>query len=114
MYVAIGAPWDNAFINAMALWNQSTPFRFTYFSEYSDPCSSNSTNGLSFSDSICGDAWNSSTLAVTLVYSRGNTLRELCDLQQQVEMERLMALGPLVVGQALKISSAWRYTNSVM
>ena len=39
MYISVGSPWDSAFINAMALWNQSTAFRYTYFSQYADPCS---------------------------------------------------------------------------
>src|SRR5438046_2618988 len=73
MYISIGSPWDSAFINAMALWNQSTVFRYTYFSQYADPCSNPNTaparNGVNFSDTVCGQPWGSTTLATTRIWS---------------------------------------------
>ncbi len=77
MYISIGAPWDDAFIAAMGRWNQSTIFRFTYFPQYADACSnpniSTPRNGVKFADTMCGEAFSSTTLAVTQIWSRSGT-----------------------------------------
>src|SRR5438093_13252408 len=79
MYVSMGSPWDSALITAMALWNHSTVFHFTYFSQYSDPCSNPTLaparNGAKFSNTSCGEPWGDTTLAVTLSWSTNGGTR---------------------------------------
>src|SRR5262245_13392388 len=69
MYISVGSPWDGAFTAAMNLWNSATVFRFSYVSEFWDPCANPNTppirNGVKFSNTLCGDEFGSSTLAVT-------------------------------------------------
>src|SRR2546422_11752955 len=77
MYISIDAPWDDAFITAMSRWNQSTVFQFTYVSQFWDPCNNPNSpprhNGVKFSDTLCGDAFGNSTLAVTQTWTTGGT-----------------------------------------
>ncbi|HYR82739.1 MAG TPA: matrixin family metalloprotease [Terriglobia bacterium] len=77
MYVSLGGPWDDAFITAMNRWNQSTPFQFTYAPQSWDPCSNPNNpprhNGVKFSDTLCGDSFGNSTLAVTETWTMGGS-----------------------------------------
>ena len=77
MYVAIGEPWDTAFEAAMGLWSQNTVFQYTRISEYADPCADPNTpprrNGLKFLDTVCGDAFGDTTLAVARTWSSNGT-----------------------------------------
>jgi hypothetical protein len=77
MYISIGAPWDDAFITAMARWNQSAAFQFTYVPEFWDPCANPNNpprhNGVSFSDTLCGESFGDTTLAVTKTWTTGGT-----------------------------------------
>ena len=77
MYVSLGAPWDDAFITAMNRWNQSTPFQFAFAPQSWDPCSNPNNpprhNGVKFSDTLCGDSFGNSTLAVTETWTMGGS-----------------------------------------
>ena len=77
MYIAIGAPWDGAFVTALNLWNSATVFHFASVSEFWDPCANPNTppirNGVKFSNTLCGDDFGSSTLAVTGTWTQGST-----------------------------------------
>lgn len=69
-YVAIpGADnvWNEAFESAMSSWQVGTVFRFNIVRNvYEDPCDDiDNRNGVGFGDTNCGDAWGSTTLAIT-------------------------------------------------
>ena len=68
-----GTTWDAAFIEAAGLWNASTPFTFSTISgSFSNPCDPfDLRNGVDFTFDVCGDAYGSTTLAVTLIFSAG-------------------------------------------
>ena len=62
--------WNSAFGEAMALWNEQTVFRFSSVPTYRDPCSSSlDMNGVDFSDTLCGEDWGDSTVAVCGTWS---------------------------------------------
>jgi len=63
---ASGITWDAAFIAAMDDWNTQTSFNFILREEYRDPCASDGLNSVDFRDDLCGSAFGSNTLAVTL------------------------------------------------
>ena len=70
--------WNSAFGEAMSLWNEQTVFRFSSVPTYKDPCSDLSLfelhkNGVAFSDTLCGEDWGDSTLAVTRTWSMSGT-----------------------------------------
>ncbi len=67
--------FDVAFTEAMEKWNGRSNFSFSSAAiGYTDPCQSaaNLKNSYRFSTTNCGNGWNSSTLAVTYVYSDFN------------------------------------------
>ena len=64
---ASGITWNAAFIAAMNDWNTQTPFNFLLRGESRDPCVIDYLNSVAFSDDLCGSAFGSNTLAVTLV-----------------------------------------------
>ncbi|MDY0223648.1 MAG: DUF4214 domain-containing protein [Desulfobacterium sp.] len=70
--------WNDAFEGAMYEWGAATIFKFYIVrGTYSDPCdSSDDRNGVRFSSTDCGDAWGSTTLAVTHYWYKGNTIVE--------------------------------------
>ena len=64
--------WNTAFEEAMTRWNTATVFDFqTNRNTFEDPCAAEPLisdfhqNGVGFSDTVCGDAFGESTLAVT-------------------------------------------------
>ncbi|MFK7865739.1 MAG: matrixin family metalloprotease [Pseudohongiellaceae bacterium] len=61
-----GLLWNTAFIDAMENWNQSTRFKLNLVEELEDPCRFDSRNGVGFTSDVCGSAFGSNTLAVTL------------------------------------------------
>ncbi len=86
---ASGKAWSEALRRAALEWNDKTPFEFTLFSTYRDPCngyraSSTSSgfpagtgddvNGADFTSTVCGNEYGTSVLAVTLVYTESNQL----------------------------------------
>src|SRR6266850_4338279 len=77
MYVSLGAPWDDAFITAMGRWNQSTSFQLTSVFQSWDPCANPNNpprhNGVKFSDTLCGEVFGDSTLAVTETWTTGGS-----------------------------------------
>ncbi len=74
-----GKPWAEAFREAMAVWNEKTPFRFHADSGYKDPCAGyrgrgsggalngngDLYNGADFRSDVCGARFDDGTLAVT-------------------------------------------------
>ena len=59
--------WNDAFDGALYEWGVDTVFQFYIVrGTYSDPCnSSDNRNGVNFSSTYCGEAWGSTTLAMT-------------------------------------------------
>jgi hypothetical protein len=70
--------WDSPFTNAMGKWSNSTIFKYNVADSTSwDPCSDpsmSSKNGAKFSETICGDAWGATTLAVTRSWSNSQKI----------------------------------------
>jgi hypothetical protein len=73
-----GTTWNDAFVEAAGWWNTSTPFTFsTTAGSSSDPCDSfDLRNGVDFTFDVCGTAYGSTTLAVTLSYFGGAVTQE--------------------------------------
>lgn len=69
--------WNRAFENAMGTWNSRTSFRYSSVRSFLDPCAARGTgqNGVTFSDTSCGEAFGNSTLAVTWSWYSGSTLQ---------------------------------------
>lgn len=69
--------WNRAFENAMGTWNSRTSFRFSSVRSFLDPCAARGTgqNGVTFSDTSCGEAFGNSTLAVTWSWYSGSTFQ---------------------------------------
>jgi hypothetical protein len=65
--------WDTPFTNAMAKWSSDTIFKYSVAGATAwDPCSNPSSgakNGAKFSDTVCGDAWGATTLAIARRWS---------------------------------------------
>ncbi|WP_020586229.1 matrixin family metalloprotease [Desulfobacter curvatus] len=70
--------WNEAFEGAMYGWGVDTVFQYYIVRDtYSDPCDpTDERNGVGFSITSCGDAWGSSTLAVTQIGFSGDTIIE--------------------------------------
>ncbi|MFN8007581.1 MAG: matrixin family metalloprotease [Terriglobia bacterium] len=70
--------WDTAFTDAMAKWTNHTIFKYSVADTTAwDPCSDPNTgpkNGTKFSDTVCGDAWGSTTLGVNRKWSNAQKL----------------------------------------
>jgi hypothetical protein len=77
-----GGSWNQAFAEGVARWEAATDFRFDLFNVLSNPCAGitvpedNFRNGVGFRHDICGDAFGSGTLAVTLTYYAGSEITE--------------------------------------
>lgn len=78
-----GLSWNQAFAEAMELWEDTSVFSFDTLASAADPCAGYIPNapedgflhGVDFRANICGDDFGSSTLAVTLAYQQsGQTL----------------------------------------
>ena len=74
--------WNQAFEDAAGQWNKVTPFQFQIMrNSFADPCddpndSSESKNGARFSTAICGDAWDSTSIALTLIWIQGEKIAQ--------------------------------------
>ena len=70
--------WNNSFETAMYCWGVDTTFEFMIVrGEYEDPCDPREgRNGVGFELTDCGDAWGSTTLAVTHMWYVGTTLTQ--------------------------------------
>ena len=71
--------WNDAFIQAMARWNNLSNFTFYSIDAFSDPCAddgSRAKNSWAFEDTICGVSFGSTTLAVTGTLFVGSTILE--------------------------------------
>jgi len=69
-----GVDFSAAFIEALEVWNTRSTFKFNVDNSAQDPCENNggTGNSIGFTDDICGTAYGSSTLAVTLTLSNVN------------------------------------------
>ena len=68
--------WNDAFETAMVRWDQQTIFNYTIVrNSFKDPCDppDNPRNGVKFDDTVCGEAWGSTALAITRTWSQGTT-----------------------------------------
>jgi hypothetical protein len=63
---APGNPYTAALKQAMADWTAVTPFIYVPVERSSDPCNVHAPNGAAFATSMCGQAFGSTTLAVTM------------------------------------------------
>ena len=70
--------WNDSFETAMYYWGVDTIFEYRIVrGVYGDPCDSNDgRNGVGFEPSCCGDAWGSTTLAMTYWWFSGSTLSQ--------------------------------------
>ena len=70
--------WDTPFTDAMAKWTNNTIFKYSVAGTTAwDPCSnpnSGAKNGTKFSDTVCGDAWGSTTLAIARRWFNSNKI----------------------------------------
>lgn len=77
IHVDLGQPWNSAFQTAVSRWNSTTDFVFQIVTSFLDPCTANdSLNGVNFTDDVCGTAYGSTTLAVTITVFAGATTLE--------------------------------------
>jgi hypothetical protein len=70
--------WDDAFEGAMYEWGVDTIFKYYIIrGTYSDPCNAlDHRNGVRFDSTNCGEAWGSTTLAITQSWYKGTTISE--------------------------------------
>ena len=76
-----GIPWSLALQRAAGEWNDKTRFNFDISPLYRDPCAGTGPgsfpellNGIDFRNNVCGNAFNASTLAVTVFFTEFNIL----------------------------------------
>jgi predicted Zn-dependent protease len=58
--------FSTAMKQAMADWTRVTPFTYTPLNQSAAPCNMNAVNGAGFGATACGQAFGSTTLAVTI------------------------------------------------
>ena len=63
----LGLSWNAAFIDALNEWTTKTPFTFNTIASYVDPCLDDYLNGAQFTEDICGQEYDESTIAVTML-----------------------------------------------
>ena len=70
--------WNDSFETAMYYWGVDTIFEYWIVrGEYEDPCDlRENRNGVGFESTYCGDAWGSTTLAITHFWFIGSTLQQ--------------------------------------
>ena len=70
--------WNDAFEGSMYEWSENTVFQYYIIrGTYSNPCdASDDRNGVRFDSTNCGDAWGSSTLAITHTWYSGAIIIE--------------------------------------
>lgn len=71
---ASGIPWNIAFLQAAAEWNEKTDFKFNVVSEYRNPCLADGVNGVAFHNDVCGESFGESAIAVTALRYRSQLL----------------------------------------
>jgi hypothetical protein len=57
--------FSTAMKQAMAEWTNATPFKYKLLNRAAAPCNTNAVNGAGFAQTACGNAFGSTTLAVT-------------------------------------------------
>ena len=78
-----GVSWNTSFKRAMDAWSAATNFQFLAVDSFKDPCIGrlnggfgDNISGINFTPDICGNAYGSSTIAVTL--TAGTCLNQQC------------------------------------
>jgi uncharacterized membrane protein len=67
-----GVSWDDAFVEGADAWSSATPFHFATEADYSAPCDAgDSRNGVDFALDVCGNAFGTGVIAVTLSVRSG-------------------------------------------
>lgn len=61
-----GVTYATAFAQAAAAWNATTPFVLTVSGSAVNPCADDTISGSGFAATVCGNAFGSTTLAVTM------------------------------------------------
>lgn len=76
-----GTLWSVALQRAAGEWTDKTRFNFDVSPQYRDPCAGTAPgsapellNGIDFRNNVCGNAFNASTLAVTVFFTEFNIL----------------------------------------
>jgi predicted Zn-dependent protease len=68
------AVFSTAMKQAMADWTNATPFKYKPLNRSAAPCNTNAVNGAGFGQTACGQAFGSTTLAVTITaFTSGTT-----------------------------------------
>ena len=63
-----GTSWNDAFQQAMSEWSNRTNFHFfSLENSFADPCIDDGKNGVNFTLSVCGAAFGTNVIAVTLL-----------------------------------------------
>ena len=83
-----GITWNAAFIAAMNDWNTQTPFNFILRKENRDPCVIDYLNSVGFSNDLCGSAFGSNTLAVTLARFESAVLGEPIFVESDIVIDQ--------------------------
>jgi hypothetical protein len=86
------------FAAAMQDWNAATSFRFMATPEAADPCDSAMANGVALLSTACGDAFGSSTLAVTFFQSNSQNFFTHAGIVFNRNISFSSYAGPLRVG----------------
>jgi predicted Zn-dependent protease len=69
---AANAKYSAAMVQAMIDWNQASAFKYFGAKRSANPCASSGANGAAFGATACGQAFGSTTLAVTMYTFTGN------------------------------------------
>ena len=69
-----GISWNQAIMDAVGLWNNDTEFELQLSGEFRDPCADDRHNGAGFNNSVCGDEFGNSIIAVTIIQSEFSLL----------------------------------------
>jgi len=70
-----GIAWSQALRESAEAWSNATVFEFSVNPEYRDPCNRNDRlNGNDFTSTVCGNSYGGSTLAITMIFSKVNSL----------------------------------------
>jgi predicted Zn-dependent protease len=68
------AAFSTAMKQAMAEWTNATPFKYKPLNRSAAPCNTDAVNGAGFGQTACGQAFGSTTLAVTITaFTSGTT-----------------------------------------
>lgn len=74
-FVVFGQPswaFTTALKQALVIWNQKSAFKWVGFQKTANPCASSGPNGAALRPSVCGQAFGSGVLGITMYSYDGN------------------------------------------